>query len=134
MKEHLRNRYKLYPAPKAVITAEAFKKAVVSRRRAEALLHVQAQAAALERLQVGAQPSADLGNTDAGPALANGDAHPGSSDAVPMAMDEEPPSMPTEVRPAPDLQRAACPMTPCIRDVLVAVLPGSSPREWRGRH
>lgn len=99
MKEHLRNRYKLYPAPKAVITAEAFKKAVLSRRRAEALLHVQVQAAALERLQVGAQPSADLGNTDAGPALANGDSHPDSDGSVPMATDVEPASMPAEVRP-----------------------------------
>lgn len=37
MKERMRNRFKIYPAPKATITLKVFKEAVASRKQAEAL-------------------------------------------------------------------------------------------------
>lgn len=102
MKDHLRNRFKQYPAPKPAISAEAFKKAVVSRRRAEALAHVQAQAAALERLRVtGPQALPDSGSPEVAHLLSNGhsngDITPDSNGAEPMSIDEE--STPAQVRP-----------------------------------
>ena len=91
-----RNRFKLYPAPKPTISAEAFKKAVVSRKRAEALAHVQAQAAALERLQVSttsAQPGQHAAGNDM--AYSNGHteglAHPQDTNGLrAMSPDAEP--------------------------------------------
>ena len=36
MKERMRNRFKIYPAPKATISLDVFKKAIASRKQAEA--------------------------------------------------------------------------------------------------
>lgn len=37
MKERMRNRFKIYPAPKATISLKVFKQAIASRKQAEAL-------------------------------------------------------------------------------------------------